>query len=109
MLACGAACSGRDGGNATQPPPLTVAIVEVTPSTDTLDNGIVMAGNAVAWYDAAHDSVAYYLTTDREVPVTHLPSWQWLPHLSARYLVWEDYRNGSADIDLARLEDVFKR
>lgn len=46
LLAFGAACRGREGGNATQPLPPSVAIVEVTPSTDTLDNGIVMAGNA---------------------------------------------------------------
>jgi beta propeller repeat protein len=77
-------------------------------STTPLENSLTMSLSRVAWEDAAGDIHAFDITTNTEVPVTNLASSQRLPWISQDYLVWEDYRNGHADIYIARLVDVFE-
>jgi beta propeller repeat protein len=73
-----------------------------------VENGIVTAGPFVAWHDASKDIYAFDIDHGKQVQVTRLPSVQWLPAISRDFVVWEDYRNGNADIYIARLADVFK-
>ena len=62
----------------------------------------------VAWHDAYGDIFVFDIGTGRQVQVTRLSSTQWLPAISQDYVAWEDYRNGNADIYIARLIDIFK-
>ena len=77
-----------------------------------LENWIVTAGPYAAW--GTRPAIGGFLgtivasdfSTGRWVSViTRLEGW--LPAMTQDYLVWEDYRNGNADIYLARIGEIF--
>jgi len=75
---------------------------------DSLENALTMWGPRVAWMSGKDEIYAYDLEAGRQVRVTNLASSQAIPWISQDYLVWEDYRNGAADVYIARLADIFR-
>jgi beta propeller repeat protein len=76
-------------------------------NTTLLSSEITMNGSRVAWTDVVYDIRAFDFTTGTEVRVTNNPGSARYPWISQDYLVWTDYRNGNADVYIARLVDVF--
>ena len=56
----------------------------------------------------SNDVFVYSTETGSEVRLTNLPGHAGHPALSADYVVWQDWRNGNADVYIARLRDLFQ-
>jgi beta propeller repeat protein len=81
--------------------------------TSLLENDIAASGSYVAWVNRNDanpvffdDVFLYDFTSATELRVTHNPARQWHPALSGDYLVWEDSRNGNADIFITRVSKL---
>lgn len=77
-----------------------------------LENFIDMSGDKVTWTSRSanetyDDIYVYNVSTGQEVRVTSSAARQWFPTISGQYLVWEDLRNGNADLYGLELSSIF--